>query len=128
MAKDRRTLRTSLPAYQRDRSQWRQQIHAAVMSAARKAGVHYSSADQLEVVVLLYLSRDETGKRLAIHDVDNRLKDILDALQGRFGSLRSTSCLVDNDNKQSSHRETEGSQVARFGQWRKAADSTVRRA
>jgi hypothetical protein len=38
-------------------------------------------------VVLLYLKK---GKRHDIHDVDNRLKDILDALQARFGGPKST--------------------------------------
>jgi hypothetical protein len=40
------------------------------------------------------------GKRHTIHDVDNRLKDILDALQGRFGgpkSVRGKFRLVHND-------------------------------
>jgi len=40
----------------------------------------------VKVVVLLYLRK---GKRHDIHDVDNRLKDILDALQGRFGGSKS---------------------------------------
>ena len=47
--------------------------------------------------MLLYLRK---GKRHHIHDVDNRLKDILDALQGRFGgskSARSKTRLFDND-------------------------------
>jgi hypothetical protein len=47
--------------------------------------------------VLLYLKK---GKRHDIHDVDNRLKDILDALQGRFGgskTIKSKSRLIQND-------------------------------
>jgi hypothetical protein len=93
MAKSRRTIVTVLPTYQRDRQQWRRKILAKVRRAARQAGVQYDSTDRLEVVVLLYLS----GKRLAIHDVANRLKDILDALQGRFGASRSKSRLIAND-------------------------------
>jgi len=49
------------------------------------------------VVVLLYLKK---GKRHDIHDVDNRLKDILDALQARFGgpkSVRRKYRLFEND-------------------------------
>ena len=50
-----------------------------------------------EVEVLLYMTR---GKRHDIHDVDNRLKDILDALQGRFrGSDGKKLRLIANDNK-----------------------------
>jgi hypothetical protein len=39
------------------------------------------------------------GKRHDIHDVDNRLKDILDALQGRFGRSKSSRRLIENDRK-----------------------------
>jgi hypothetical protein len=52
---------------------------------------------RFEVVVLLYLKK---GKRHDIHDVDNRLKDILDALQARFGgpkSARRKYRLFEND-------------------------------
>ena len=44
-------------------------------------GVDYDEDQTLEVEVILYMKR---GKRHDIHDVDNRLKDILDALQGRI--------------------------------------------
>jgi hypothetical protein len=52
----------------------------------------------LDVEVLLYLKR---GKRHDIHDVDNRLKDILDALQGRFRGYapKKVPRLIANDNK-----------------------------
>lgn len=61
-------------------------------------GVEYEDDDLLDVEVLLYLKR---GKRLDIHDVDNRLKDILDALQGRFRgySPKKERRLIANDNK-----------------------------
>jgi hypothetical protein len=49
--------------------------------------VRYKPDARFEVVVLLYLKK---GKRHDIHDVDNRLKDILDALQARFGGPKST--------------------------------------
>jgi hypothetical protein len=72
---------------------------ASVLSARELAGVRYGPDDRLEVVVLLYLKK---GKRHAIHDVDNRLKDVLDALQGRFGgpkSGRTETRLIENDNQ-----------------------------
>jgi len=97
MAKIRRTISTVLPEYQRDRNQWRRKILDLVLKARRKAGVSYGPDDRFEVVVLLYLKK---GKRHDIHDVDNRLKDILDALQGRFGgpkSFHGKSRLIDND-------------------------------
>src|SRR6266436_2192598 len=88
MAKSRKTISTMVPTYQKDRQQWRRDILDNVLSAALSAGVQYDRDDHLEVVILLYLKK---GKRLLIHDVDNRLKDILDALQGKFRG--STSLL-----------------------------------
>lgn len=76
MAKTRRTITAPIPTYERNRSQWRKKIRDSVLRARDKAG--------------------------DIHDVDNRLKDILDALQGRFGSTKSASVktrLIENDNQ-----------------------------
>lgn len=99
MAKVPRTIYCILPTYQRDRQKWRRGILQKVREAARFAGVEYDRDDCLEVVVLLYLKR---GKQQAIHDVDNRLKDVLDSLQGRFGSKRTVGDeyrLIANDNQ-----------------------------
>ena len=99
MAKSRRTLTADIPTYQKNRSLWRRRILASVLGARGKAGIQYGPDDLLEVVVLLYLKK---GKRHDIHDVDNRLKDILDALQGRFGgpkSPRTRTRLIENDNQ-----------------------------
>lgn len=99
MAKSPQTLTARIPTYEKDRSRWRKKILASVLSAREKAGIRYGPDDLLEVVVLLYLKK---GKRHAIHDVDNRLKDILDALQGRFGgpkSVRTETRLIENDNQ-----------------------------
>lgn len=97
MAKSRRTIRTKLPTYRKDRQEWRREILDNVRHAAEVRGVEYDSNQLLEVEVVLYLTR---GKRHDIHDVDNRLKDILDALQGRFrGANREEQRLIDNDNK-----------------------------
>jgi len=96
VAKRRATISAPIPPYRRPRSKWRRDIWANVIAAADEAGVRYEPKDSYEVVVLLYWS---TTKRHAIHDVDNRLKDILDALQGRFGSSRSSRRLIENDNR-----------------------------
>lgn len=99
MSKKRQTLRASLPTYQKDRSAWRRRILASVLRASEARRVQYNPTEQLEVVVLLYLKK---GKRERIHDVDNRLKDILDALQGRFGGPKSrprAARLIENDNQ-----------------------------
>jgi hypothetical protein len=89
-----RTIRVNLPGYQRDRYGWRRQILEAALRAKVDAGVSYAEEERFEVVVLLYLA---PGKRHHIHDVDNRLKDILDALQGRFGPERATTRLIEDD-------------------------------
>ena len=67
MPKVSRTIRTSLPTYQKDRQRWRKQILANVRKAAALGGVEYDDDDLLDVEVLLYLTR---GKRHDIHDVD----------------------------------------------------------
>ena len=99
MAKTRRTLTANIPTYEKNRMRWRKRILASVLSAQAKARLRFGPDDKLEVVVLLYLKK---GKRIAIHDIDNRLKDILDALQGRFGgpkSARTKQRLIENDNQ-----------------------------
>jgi hypothetical protein len=94
MAKSPSTITVALPGYERDRGRWRRAIHSAAFQAAAKAGVLYDDNEPLEITVLLFLKE---GKRLLIHDVDNRLKDILDALQGRFGRAKSPHHLIRND-------------------------------
>lgn len=97
MAKDRGTITAHIPGYERDRYRWRRKILESVLRAQTESGARYDLDSRFEVVVLLYLRK---GKRHEIHDVDNRLKDILDALQGRFGgpkSVRGKSRLIEND-------------------------------
>lgn len=84
MPKPRSSLKVRLPAYAAPRNAWRRQIHAAFLREADARGVTYGEGDKLEVHVRLYLD----GTSLAWHDVDNRLKDILDALQGRAGGSK----------------------------------------
>jgi Holliday junction resolvase RusA-like endonuclease len=98
MSKIARTIRTLLPTYQKDRQQWRREILENVRKAAARRGIQYQDDDLLDVEVVLYL---KSGKRHDIHDVDNRLKDILDALQGRFRGYASNKelRLIANDNK-----------------------------
>jgi Holliday junction resolvase RusA-like endonuclease len=97
MAKMRHTITAKLPGYQSARYEWRRKILKNVRAAQADRVVKYDSESRFEVIVLLYLRK---GKRHDIHDVDNRLKDILDALQGRFGgskTTRSKTRLFDND-------------------------------
>ena len=58
----------------------------------------YAEEDHLQIDLRLYLD----GPALFMHDVDNRLKDILDALQGRVGgpkSIRRFTSVIPNDSQ-----------------------------
>ena len=89
-------LEVSLPPYETPRNAWRAEIHAAASEAMRASGTVYSEADWLVVDVQLVM----TEAMLHFHDVDNRLKDVLDALQARVGGpkkVRKLTPLVPND-------------------------------
>jgi Holliday junction resolvase RusA-like endonuclease len=98
MAKRRTKLETRIPPYQSPRNTWRKKIHRIASLEAEKAEVSYRSTDKLELKVRLYL-KDRT---LFFHDLDNRLKDIMDALQGRArGSkkIRTLPAIIPNDSQ-----------------------------
>lgn len=98
MPKRRMTVKVRIPPYGRPRNLWRERIHEAARQAMDERGVVYVDGDRLELDVRIYL-RDEA---IEIHDVDNRLKDIMDALQGRVGGPkkhRRLAALVPNDNQ-----------------------------
>ena len=84
MAKRRFTISATLPAYLPPRNEWRRRVHAAVLEAQTFRGVGYREGDQLELRVSLFGPRD-----LDIHEVDERVKDIVDALEGRIAGRRS---------------------------------------
>jgi len=96
MPKRRLTLSVPLPLYRHPRNAWRRLIHQAALEAQVSRRVTYLPSDKLEVHVTLNLSRSAALH----HDVDNRLKDILDALQGRAGgskALQTLQPIVPND-------------------------------
>lgn len=98
MAKRPKTLRVRIPPYVHPRTSWRKSLHAEMLAAAKTRGIVYSSRDKLELSVILYLDQVQ----LRFHDVDNRLKDIMDALQGRAGgpnAVRRLQPLVPNDHQ-----------------------------
>ena len=98
MPKRRLTLSVSLPSYRHPRNEWRRLIHQAAQDAQAARNVHYLASDKLEVHVTLNLSPSAALH----HDVDNRLKDILDALQGRAGgskALHTLEPIVPNDSQ-----------------------------
>jgi hypothetical protein len=84
MAKRRFTISATLPAYAPPRNEWRRRVHAAVLEAQTFRGVGYRENDQLELRVSLLGPRP-----LDVHEVDERLKDIVDALEGRIAGRRS---------------------------------------
>ena len=96
MAKRPLKLHIRIPAYTHPRNDWRRAIHKAVQDRQQASPVKYSPNDKLEVRVHLYLDKRQVG----VHDVDNRLKDCLDALQGRAGGSkkrRSLEAIIPND-------------------------------
>ena len=95
MPKHRKTIRTSLPPHNTVKRRWRRAIRDSVVKAANRAGVIYGSSEPLEVAVLVYLSK---GKAVSTRDVDNLVKHVLDAFQGRFGSVKGKRRLIENDN------------------------------
>ena len=98
MAKRRQSLRVLIPPYRHPRNAWRESIHTEVVAAAESRGISYQPEDKLELIITLHLN--ETG--LKYHDVDNRLKDIMDALQGRAGgpkSIRRIKPVISNDHQ-----------------------------
>ena len=78
MRKRRLKLTARIPNFMSDSVAWRKGIYAAVTKAQRRAGVRYSKTDKLEVEVCFHLE----GHRLTKLDLDNRLKQVGDALQG----------------------------------------------
>jgi Holliday junction resolvase RusA-like endonuclease len=90
MKATRQKLKFRLPEYVSPRNAWRKKIYEAALEAMKKQGVSYPEDAKLAVEVKLYLR----GRALEIHDVDNRLKDILDALQGRMGGSKAVRKFV----------------------------------
>jgi len=99
MAKPRLRVKFRIPPYARPRSAWRRQIHKVAGEAVHAADVEYGPGDFLELDVRIYLM----GPALEMHDVDNRLKDIMDALQGHVGGAgkkrRALAPLIPNDSQ-----------------------------
>ena len=98
MAKRKTKLTIRIPPYQSPRNTWRQKIHRITSLEAKRAEVSYRSTDRLELKIHVYLK----DRALFFHDLDNRLKDIMDALQGRAGGSKKTrtlSAIIPNDNQ-----------------------------
>jgi len=85
VAKRRFTITATLPAYAPPRNEWRRRVHAAVLEAQTFRGVGYRESDRLEMRVTLHLGQ----RTLDVHEIDERVKDIVDALEGRIAGRRS---------------------------------------
>ena len=85
MAKRRFTITATLPAYAPPRNEWRRRVHSAVLEAQTFRGVGYRESDRLELRVSLFLGQ----RALDVHETDERVKDIVDALEGRIAGRRS---------------------------------------
>ena len=85
MAKRRFTISATLPAYAPPRNEWRRRVHAAVLEAQTFRGVGYRESDQLELRASIFLG----ARALDVHEIDERVKDIVDALEGRIAGRRS---------------------------------------
>ena len=77
MAKRKTKLTIRIPPYEPPRNTWRQKIHRIALFEAEKAEISYRSTDKLKLKVRLYLK----DGALFSNDLDNRLKDIMDALK-----------------------------------------------
>jgi hypothetical protein len=85
VAKRRFSISATLAAYAPPRNEWRRRVHAAVLEAQTFRGVGYRDSDQLELRVSIFLG----ARPLDVHEVDERVKDIVDALEGRIAGRRS---------------------------------------
>lgn len=85
MAKRRFSITVALPGYTRPRNEWRRRVHASVLDAQTRRGVGYRDADRVEVRITLFL-----GERpLDLREIEERVKDVIDALEGRIAGPRS---------------------------------------
>ena len=76
------------------KEKWRYQIYRALRKEMKDLGVTYRPQDKVEIYVRLYFD----GGKLRMTDVDNRLKDVMDALQGRARG-RKLQPILPNDSQ-----------------------------
>jgi Holliday junction resolvase RusA-like endonuclease len=96
MAKRRQRIKCALPQYRSDRGRWRRAILDTVRTSCEAGRVTWEEGQKLAVDVVFYM---RGTKRILINDIDNRLKDVLDALQGKFaGKTHRKTRVIRNDN------------------------------
>jgi hypothetical protein len=84
MAKQPLSLKVRLPRYESPRNEWRKKLHASIITALTTNGIEYTTDQKLELHITIYLE----DPHIEFHDVDNRLKDIMDSLQGCMGGSK----------------------------------------
>jgi len=89
MSKRRITFSFRLPPYLSQRNDWRKRIHKLALESIQTRNITLLESDQLHIDLALYLEKSA----LKFHDVDNRLKDIINALQGRAGGTKRNQIL-----------------------------------
>lgn len=97
MVKRRLKIIARIPNYMVDSVEWKKCIYEEVRKAQRRAGVRYSRRDKLEVNVCFHLQ----GHKLTKLDLDNRLKQVGDALQGFINDKGAggRKPIIPNDNQ-----------------------------
>jgi len=90
MAKRRQKLYLRIPPYSAPRTRWRQTLHSKLLEACRENAIRYLPDDKLELGIILYLGK----QGLRFQDVDNRLKDIMDTMQGRAGGTKKVKTMA----------------------------------
>jgi Holliday junction resolvase RusA-like endonuclease len=98
MAKRKFKVHFRIPSYVTPHNNWRRLIYDAARNEMQARRVTYRNNDRLAVDLFLYFD----GVAIGFHDVDNRLKDVLDALQGRMGgpkAVRRHQPLIPNDSQ-----------------------------
>jgi len=77
MGKQSLSLKVRLPMYDSPRHKWRKKTSCySIMTALKDKGIEYATDQKLELRITLYLAEPH----IRFHDVDNRLKDIIDSL------------------------------------------------
>ena len=97
MRKRRLRLTDKIPNYVADGIAWKRAIYDAVSEAKRRARIRYLPNDKLDVEIRFHL----VGHRLTKLDLDNRLKQVGDALQGFINDKGAGGLepIIPNDNQ-----------------------------
>ena len=98
MSKRPYKLTVRIPNFMTGSKKWRRAMYEAVAKIQREGPVRYEKTDKLEVQIRFHLQ----GRKLTILDVDNRIKDVLDALQGFMkdkGKVHRLRPIIPNDNQ-----------------------------